>query len=704
MWEHGSVVAKDPFSYTFKDRPWVSITWGYEVLNYLLYLIAGKTYFLITGFHALLAAGAALCAWLSYSAITKIRSSVAWSVGFLIFLGGLLIVERRWIDRPEMATHFFGAAMIALLFMDRARSKDHSRRNVLWLIPLLQIFWVNSHGIFLAGPAIVGAFWFSKFFDDEGPFRMRDLRNRLLRWFHDPFAILFGVTLLACSLNPLGFKVYLWPVHLMDVLQSPLYQRSIPEATDALRDGIWGFDAWSLIGWGGFIAVIALHTLISNSAQSPRKKYGIGYILFTLILVKLSLSARRNISLMVIWSIPMVADYGSSIPLTLKNRFAAPAFSGLIQCGLIFAIVMNTLRPAAIGFRLGAEPAKFHYQEGAVKFFQDKNIQGRVFANVELADYVLFHIPGFEPYIDGRFAELYSAEHFQRYMNILAHPRLLEDEAKKWNIQHVALGSTNALSKNMIHQLVAMPQWRPSYYDESSVVFSRSNTGAAPRSLNELGNDAYRRIESAALTDPARFYLKLAETSFLLGENDVMKKALDRVFILEPDNGGAWNLSCLQKLALLTQTAKQIAAKGDDGLKRQIDLAESSCLEALRLNANSSVWHALGTIYLNTNRVTDAIRAFQNVVQAEPTSYEGHFMLGQAYAAKGDASLINAMRTALERAAALRPFDNQAYLSLGTIFSQLGDKTAARGYYIRAQSIAPDIMIEKAISDLEYKP
>lgn len=720
MWEQGQVVSVDPFSYTFVGQKWVSITWGYEVLNYVLYLIAGKGFQLINLYHVLMAVGASACAWLSYCALEHNRSRLQWMAGFLVFFAGLFIVDNRWIHRPEMATHFFGAAMIAILLWDRRSAlNNETPKNWIWTIPILQILWTNSHGIFIAGPGIVGAFWISKLFDQRGECETIDDAIRIVKhMLKDRLVLLLGVTLLACAINPLGFAIYAWPLHLLDVLNAHLYQSSIPEATNPLLDGVWGRDAWNLIGWGVLLVGVAVASISDKGRYKFLARYGAGHILLLLLMVKMSIAARRNIAWMVIWSLPVVADFISSFRAKIALPTWLPRLALVAPVVLVLSLAYSRIPSSTPDSHLAAGVEWSKYPEGALKFFRERKLQGRVFANVEMSDFLLFNLPGFEPYIDGRFAELYTAEHFQRYMEILAHPNLIEGEVEKWKIQYVALISDTPLAKGMIGELSRDPKWKIIYFNKNSVIFTRVATATpaelAQASISTLSLEALAEVEASVPSaniggfkngaQAANGHLQLTEMSILLGLDSLAKKSLDRAFILAPYSDRAWSLSCMQKFLGLGNGPDADATAESPQMKefqQNVASTESACVRALSLGDDTSTVQTMGIIYLNTGRLAEAISSFTKVVHDIPASYEGYFMLGQAYAKQGNAANFGKMRDAWESAARLRPYNNSALLALASICEQVGDKKSAIQYYSRAQKIAPEAEIEAKIKQLE---
>src|ERR1039457_474520 len=70
---------------------------------------------------------------------------VAWLPAVVMFTG-------RLCERPELFSLLFLAGFLAVL------GRAGERPRWLWLLPAIQILWVNCHGFFVLGPMVLAAY------------------------------------------------------------------------------------------------------------------------------------------------------------------------------------------------------------------------------------------------------------------------------------------------------------------------------------------------------------------------------------------------------------------------------------------------------------------------------------------------------------------------------------------------------------------
>ena len=81
----------------------------------------------------------------------RMRDWPAWVVA-AAWVPALLVMSTRLPPRPEVfSLAFLAAYMAVLLRCDR-------RPAFIWALPAIQVLWVNSHGLFILGPIILGAY------------------------------------------------------------------------------------------------------------------------------------------------------------------------------------------------------------------------------------------------------------------------------------------------------------------------------------------------------------------------------------------------------------------------------------------------------------------------------------------------------------------------------------------------------------------
>ena len=92
-------------------------------------------------------------------------------------------------------------------------------------------------------------------------------------------------------------------------------------------------------------------------------------------------------------------------------------------------------------------------------------------------------------------------------------------------------------------------------------------------------------------------------------------------------------------------------------------------LKSLTANTNPvpAYWNDLGFCYLATEQIEEAVEAFQNSVEEDPSYYRGHFNLGNTYARLGKPVLAEA---AFEAAVESNPNYFEAWYNLGILITR----------------------------------
>jgi hypothetical protein len=106
-----------------------------------------------------------------------------------------LIASRNEV-RPEGISFIFISLFIYIL--TKYSREENERCKKLWLLPVFELFWVNTHIYFIFGPFIVGAFLL------EGIIRKNKIKIKNI------FYVLIG-TFTSALINPYGVKGLIYP-------------------------------------------------------------------------------------------------------------------------------------------------------------------------------------------------------------------------------------------------------------------------------------------------------------------------------------------------------------------------------------------------------------------------------------------------------------------------------------------------------------
>jgi hypothetical protein len=208
------LTAVDPYSFT-QDKPWVNHEWLSEAMLGTAYLIGG-VHGLIVLKTALLVAVFAIV-WTALHG-TSIGAKVGVIIG--VVFGTIHMTSSA---RPQLWT------LLAFAVLCRALSADRpaARR---WL-PLVFVFWVNSHGGWILGLGVLCA-W-----------AVGDVLTRTERW--REWALVIGASMAATLVNPYGWNLWWF------MAETVRMSRAIAE-----WQSLWGTPVLNWIPWGVAVAAI----------------------------------------------------------------------------------------------------------------------------------------------------------------------------------------------------------------------------------------------------------------------------------------------------------------------------------------------------------------------------------------------------------------------------------------------------------------
>ena len=155
-----------------------------------------------------------------------------WPVWIIVlaWLPALFVLSGRMYVRPETLTLVYLSIFLAILF----RWDRHPRLAL--LLPLVQVAWVNSHGLFVLGPIVL----IFGLIDAALRFGFFEAGRR--KWWRT-ILIASVLTGAACLVNPYFIAGAIYPIELAGTMRNPIFSRHIAELTtipDFIRTtGLW---------------------------------------------------------------------------------------------------------------------------------------------------------------------------------------------------------------------------------------------------------------------------------------------------------------------------------------------------------------------------------------------------------------------------------------------------------------------------------
>jgi tetratricopeptide (TPR) repeat protein len=198
----GRVPAIDPYLFGgAAEKPWIDLHWIFQVLVSAGYQLGGVD-LLTLAKCAVTTLGVGLLL-LSGRAKTPLWVRIAaWTPALLLLAGRMYV-------RPETLTFLYMAVFLVVIDQWRERPM----RTL--VLPLVQVLWVNTQGLFVIGPILIGFGLIDAALSRGSPALDR-------RW----WAIVMGAAVasgLACLVNPYGLRGALFPLALLGTMNDRIF-------------------------------------------------------------------------------------------------------------------------------------------------------------------------------------------------------------------------------------------------------------------------------------------------------------------------------------------------------------------------------------------------------------------------------------------------------------------------------------------------
>jgi hypothetical protein len=467
----GAIPIVDTFSYTRAGQPFYNQGWLAELLMYVMYQL-GNVHLIVIVQSVVMALAYGLLLRLCVIRSGRLRLSVA-----LLLLTTLPLSFSNWVVRPQSYTFPFFVGFLTILTEYRL-----GRANRLWLMPLLMALWVNMHGAFILGLALIGITFVSELLKT---FRRRLIENKKPRtkneadappgelqttdsrqpttdtashfsMLNPQFLLWGGLTALATLLNPRGLGVLSYVRNLLGsnavttlveewappTIRDPggnglifflfligavtvlIYARTRPDLTDML---LFGAFLWLALGatrnivWFGFVATPLVVAQAATLLPAPAARRSPGAPVLNAALIGL-------LSLLLLLSLPWI-----------KPALLPPSFGALLSEDTPVAAV-DAMRAAS------TRPRHLFHTEG-------------------FGSYLMWAAPEQPVFIDTRI-ELYPYQQWVDYIN-LGQANNVADLLGKYDIDGLLLNKKRQAA--LVTTARADPAWLVRYEDEQTI-------------------------------------------------------------------------------------------------------------------------------------------------------------------------------------------------------------------------------------------
>ena len=458
----GSIPRVDLFSFTAAGKPFVFQNWLAELLYYIVYGAGGFP--LLVFFNALMATAAFLFVYhLCLEATDKVR--IAAFVAFLAAIGNYSSI------RPQTFSFFMFAAYSWVLSGYRFR-----RRDALWTLPVLMVFWVNLHGAFVLGLGLVAIY-----IATESCRRLIDPQRRDALTLGELRKLV--VVLLLCGLvtlmNPETYKVY---HYVYTVVTDPASQEFVTEWQPPQVNQVLGI----LLFYGPFFLGLLSFAYSRIKPDLTEIVLFFGFAVFAMM-------STRNAAWFGTVAFPILARYLPIIdlqPLITLRRFRAtdwffrlseeslserPVYSRINVVIAVFAVGVLIAQSPWIRPTLYKVPLwDKQTPVGAAAYIHQRGLAGNIFHAQMFGDYLIWRLwPQQRSFIDGR-VHLFGLDFVKQYQLLLYGCRW-EDLLSRWNIQYLLLHNRtdDEEARKLIESARTSGLWKQVYEDDVTVLFEK---------------------------------------------------------------------------------------------------------------------------------------------------------------------------------------------------------------------------------------
>jgi len=454
----GAIPTADSFSYTRAGQPFYNQSWLAQLFMYLLHQIGGVPLLIFVQ---------ALVITLAYGLLLRlcIRRSghVRLSVGLLL-LTTLPLSVTNWFVRPQSYVLPIFAAFLTVITEYRL---GISRR--LWLLPLLMALWVNIHGSFILGLALIGITFVGEALKTQA--RTKNQEPRTADHAQEPssqFSVLGSLafwgalTAAAMLLNPRGFAVL---GYVSNLVGSNAVTTLVTEwAPPTIRDTDGKIFFAFLIGCGAVLIY-------------ARRRPDLTDLLLFGAFLWLALGAGRNAVWFGFVATPLLIVQAATLLPTPRTRapFAgSPLLNGVLigMLTLLMVLALPWIKPAlelppSIGaLILDETPVQ------AVAFLRAQPDRPRhLFHTEAYGSYLIWAAPEQPVFVDTRI-ELYPYDQWRDYIN-LGQANSTAALIQKYAIDGMLLSAK--YQQPLIDAIRADRGWVERYHDKQTSYFSRAS-------------------------------------------------------------------------------------------------------------------------------------------------------------------------------------------------------------------------------------
>ncbi len=463
-----SIPPDEPFSLAMRGKRWFAWEWLYDLLLGILHQAGGLN--AVVWLCALLVA-------LTFMLLLRflLENGTGLLLSVVLMLVALGAATIHLYARPHIVSWLF--SLLWFVTLDRWE-RGRTRVSVVQLLPISMLVWVNVHGGWIFGMAVLACFCLAasiEWLATKDAFARVHVAGRARELWK-----ILGLSALATLVNPYGWRLH---AHIYEYLTSPYLMNRIQE-----------FRAPDFHGWAERCFAVLVILLLCGFAVH-RGKVRLSHVLVSLLAIYAGFYSSRNLPVSsmllalivgpILWeSFCWLADRPGAWSFVRNFAEGVASFAGRMmaqECQLRghlwpAIVVLGAAAMCLQGGCLGAHHlirSQFDQNRlpvAASAFLDRQGDSGPVFSTDAWGGYLIYHwYPARRVMIDDRH-DFYGTEYVREYLIMMQDEIAWRMVLEKWQIQ-TALLPAGAPLGNLLREL---PQeWRVVYEDKVAVVFER---------------------------------------------------------------------------------------------------------------------------------------------------------------------------------------------------------------------------------------
>ncbi|MDP2911967.1 MAG: tetratricopeptide repeat protein [Candidatus Omnitrophota bacterium] len=607
-----SIPKIDIFSYTLENQALIHYDWISGVLYYLIFICFGWACINI-----LKASVIALCFFILFLIASK-EKKIIYFIFFAVL--SILAFDYRSVARPEIFSYLLLCVFLYILEKDRH----------VYLLPLLQVLWVNLHGYFILGPVLIVIYFLNEIFYGN------IIKSKRL-------FIVLGLTIASCLVTPYFYHGILYPGQVIKEAFAghKLYMQSVHELKSPVN---FEFTRY-IFFW--LLVILSSVTFLIN-LKKAKIKHVFVFSLFFLV----SYTAIRYMPLFIFAALPLASINLEEAELTKgikEKRYYGIAV--LLICAAMYLFLSN--RYYVFINQSDFKKTEFCFSRllipsGACDFLEKNKIKGRIFNTMDFGPYIAYRFyPDRRIFIDTRIGFLYKKDFYELYTQAQNYPGKWEAIQKRYNFEIAVIRHLFTGSERILRYLYNSKDWKLVYYDENSAVFLH-NVDENKKAIDNFEIDFNKKKLSRGDINihAARFFQNIERTG-LAGE--IYIKLLE-------NNSGLLG-------AGIGLSEIYISEKRYDDAIRLLEKQLKCYPKSAELYAN------LGKAYWNAGKKIRGLGMLNKALDTDPYSRQAIYAMGILYMEIGETE--NALKQ-FEQYLALNPYDPDVCRILANIYRQKG--------------------------------